>query len=283
MPTVATVSWDKAFAQIERRRELPQLGFFRKLYRAILVILVFARMWVILIIARPRTRADRAAWLTRLCRALLRAVDVSVSSSGPIPTQGAVISNHLTYVDIMVHASLRPCVFVSKAELRSTPVLGWMSMMAGTVYVTRGAGGSAKKAAEGMAKGFRDGLPVVFFPEGTTFVGDQPVMPFHSGLLAQTMAAGAEVTPAFIRYRMSQIDTAAGKSPREDIYWGAQSLLAHLWNMLGLHDIHAYIQFAEAPVPFSNQALLDRKLAAEEARAAVFNLSTDASGGSYGI
>src|SRR3978361_2382607 len=126
-----------------------------------------------LAVTRPKTRPQRAAWLSRFSGRVLRAMQVTYSVNGPVPTQGAVISNHLTFLDILLHSAIRPCVFVAKVELRSTPLLGWMSMMSGTVYVARGRGGSATKAAEGMAKGVRDGLPVVFFPEGTTTVGDE--------------------------------------------------------------------------------------------------------------
>src|SRR5262249_46649365 len=151
------------------------------------------------IFKRPHTRAERAAWLCTMARRILHAMHIQVHVQGQPPASGAIISNHLSYLDILVHASVQPCVFVSKAEVRSTPVIGWMSMMSGTVYVERGAGGSAAKAAEGMAKGFRDGLPVVFFPEGTTGVGDEPVMPLRSGLLAESIAAGVTVRPSFIR------------------------------------------------------------------------------------
>jgi len=37
-----------------------------------------------------------------------------------------VISNHLSYLDIVVFATLHPCVFVSKEEVRTWPVVGWI-------------------------------------------------------------------------------------------------------------------------------------------------------------
>jgi 1-acyl-sn-glycerol-3-phosphate acyltransferase len=184
-----------------------------------------------------------------------------------------VITNHLSYLDIVLHGALRPCVFVSAIETRKMPLIGWISMMAGTVYVTRGGGGSAEKAAEGMAKGFRDGLPVVFFPEGGTFIGDEPVMAFHSGLLAQALEAGATVTPGFIRYELTERDLAAGRSPRMDVHWSTQTLLEHLWNFLGLHGVKARVTFAEEPIAFSPAAYVDRKVAAAEAREAVLAVS----------
>jgi len=245
----------------------------RKLYRALKVIAHFSYASLELAVTRPHTRAERAAWLSTFCRRVLRSMDVTYDIVGDIPMTGAVISNHLTYLDILIHSAMRPCVFVSKMELRKTPLLGWMSMMSGTVYVARGAGGSAAKAAEGMAKGFRDGLPVVFFPEGTTGVGDVPAMPFRSGLIAQTIDAGAPMRAAFIRYTLSPVDAAEGKTLRQHVHWGPESLLTHLWGFVGLHELHATIKFSDQPIKFSEAAVKDRKIAAEEARATVMALS----------
>jgi 1-acyl-sn-glycerol-3-phosphate acyltransferase len=250
------------------------MSVLRKLYRAAHVALIFAYSIAEVILQRPKTRAARSAWLGRIGQRLCRSQQITYTIVGPIPMHGAVISNHLSYVDILLHASMRPCVFVSKIELRSTPVFGWVSMMAGTVYVARGAGGSAAKAAEGMGQGFADGLPVVFFPEGTTGVGDEPVMPMRSGLLSQAIALDQPVTAGFIHYDLSTGDLAAGRTARNDIHWGSQTLVQHLWNFLGLHGLHATVHFADGPIAFTPEARAHRKVAAVEARAAVVSLST---------
>jgi 1-acyl-sn-glycerol-3-phosphate acyltransferase len=245
------------------------LSYIRRIYRILKVAGVFAYSILEVLILRPKARADRAAWLSKIGNRLLRAVGVTYTTVGPIPNSGAVISNHLTYVDILVHAALHPCVFVSKIELRSTPVFGWVSMMAGTVYVARGAGGSAAKAAQGMAKGFRDGLPVTFFPEGTTGVGDVPVLPFRSGLLAQAIAAQEPIHYGYIRYQLTPYDIARGKTVRDDVDWGPQTLGQHIWNFVDLHGVHATVEFAPEPIAFSPEAVQNRKIAAVEAQAAV--------------
>ena len=244
-----------------------------KLWRAARLLWVFVSQLIKLVVTRPRTRPERAAWLCCFCRAALRAVDMTYATEGHVPLEGAVITNHLSYIDIVVHAAIHPCVFVSAIETRKMPLIGWISMMAGTVYVTRGGGGSAEKAAEGMAKGFRDELPVVFFPEGGTFVGDEPVMPFHSGLLAEALEAGAPVTAGFIHYELSADDLARGKSARTDVHWGHQSLVGHIWNFLGLHGLKAVVRFADAPITFSAEAYENRKVAAVEAQEAVRRIS----------
>jgi 1-acyl-sn-glycerol-3-phosphate acyltransferase len=249
------------------------LSFFRKIFRLLRIAGVFAFGILEVLIKRPRTRPERAAWLSSLGRRLARAGHITWDTIGPVPMRGAVITNHLSYTDIIVHAALRPCVFVSKAELRKTPVLGWISMMAGTIYVVRGGGGSAAKAAEGMAKGFRDGLPVVYFPEGTTGVGDEAVMPMRSGLLAQTIEAEEPIIAGFIHYDLSPRDLAEGRTTRDDVHWGPQSLLAHMWNFASIHGLHATVHFAQTPIAFSPEAVAHRKVAAVEARSAVEALS----------
>jgi 1-acyl-sn-glycerol-3-phosphate acyltransferase len=244
------------------------------LFRGAKIVWAFSYSIGELVLRRPQTRRARAEWLTRYCRRVLAAAQISWSAHGPVPEQGAVISNHLTYVDILLHGALRPCVFISAIETRKMPLIGWMSMMAGTVYVTRGAGGSAAQAAGAMAEGFKDGLPIIFFPEGKTGVGDEPVLPVRSGLLANALKAGATITPGFIRYTLNPADLAAGRTTRDDVHWGDQTLPAHLWNLLGLQPIRADITFAPGPIQFSPEALGDRKLAAKETRAALLQLST---------
>lgn len=248
------------------------LLLLHKLLKAAKIVWAFAFSLTVLVLTRPRTRRARAEWLTRLCRRVLKAADISYTSHGPLPQSGAIISNHLSYLDILLHAAPRPCVFVSAIEIRRMPLIGWISMMAGTVYVTRGAGGSAAQAAGGMAEGFRDGLPVVFFPEGGTGVGDVPLLPLHSGLLANALEAEATVTAAFITYRLAPEDVSAGRSSRDDVAWGQQTLPAHLWNILRLHRLQAEIVFESAPIAFTPEAREDRKIAVEQARLALLGL-----------
>lgn len=197
-----------------------------------------------------------------------------MSVEGVYPERGAVISNHLGYLDIVVFAAIAPCVFVAKAEMENWPVVGWMATMTGTVFVARGHGGSAMLARGGMQAAMDAGLPVVFFPEGTTSDGST-VMKFHSGLLAQALACGAPVTAAHVSYCLSA-DNGPNVSVGHDVcYWGPATLLPHVFRLLGLRGVRVEVRFAEGPVRFSGD-VVHRKLAAVEARAAVMGLAGDA-------
>ena len=223
-----------------------------------------------LAVKQPETRQERADWLHRFCARAMRGMGIEINVSGSFPKRGVVISNHLSYLDIVVYAAIHPCVFVSKAEVAGWPVVGWMTTMSGTVYVARGHGGSAMKAREGMQAAVDAGLPVVFFPEGTTSNGSG-LLKFHSGLLAQALDGGAPVTAACIRYGFAE-DNGPDVSVADDVcYWGERNMLGHIFTFLGLRGVRAEVRFAEEPIEFSSDTL-HRKEAAVEARAAVATL-----------
>jgi lyso-ornithine lipid O-acyltransferase len=243
------------------------VNFFRAVGRSVRLVGMFVVAGTELAVKRPSTREDRADWLHRFCARALRGMGIEISVIGRFPERGAVISNHLSYVDIVVFAALHPCVFVSKAEIRSWPVVGWMTTMSGTVYVERGHGGSAMKARKGMQVAVDAGLPVVFFPEGTTSNGSG-LLKFHSGLLAQVLQGGAPMTAAYVRYSFGA-NNGPDVSVADDVcYWGERSMLGHVFTFLGLRGVRAEVRFAETAIKFSSDAL-HRKQAAEEARVAV--------------
>lgn len=251
------------------------MSFLRSLGRSIRVAGMFAVAGTELLVKRPQTREARAEWLHRFAARAIRKLGIEVGVVGKFPEHGAVISNHLSYLDIVVFAALHACVFVSKAELQEVPVLGWMTTMAGTVYVARGHGGSAVRARGGMQAAADAGLPVVFFPEGTTTNGSE-MLRFHSGLLAQAMENGMPITAAYVRYHLS---AGEGATVADDVcYWGDAKMLPHIFKLLGLRGLRVEVRFAERPIKFSSDAM-QRKLAAMEAQVAVAALGEQAVGG----
>ena len=219
------------------------------------------------LVKRPRTRLAGAQWVQRLCRRLLRGLGVVIEIEGAFPAAGAVITNHQGYLDILVLASLAPCVFVSKAEIARWPVVGWMTTMAGTVYVERGKGGSGAAANARLREAAEDGLPVVFFPEGTTSDGDA-LLPFHGGILAEARLAGMMVTAGVTRYTI--LGPAGATVGDEVAYWGDRGMVEHIARFLTLEGLRARVRFATLPVTFLTE---DRRAAATEAHAAMLRLA----------
>lgn len=243
------------------------MRMLRAIGRTLTLLTLFGGAAWELVVHRPATREQRADWLHRFCARSMRRMGVRVSVQGRFPERGAVISNHLGYLDIVTFASLGRCVFVSKAEIRSWPVLGWMTTMSGTIYVERGRGGSAAKAGEQLRDAAEARLPVVFFPEGTTSNGSD-LLRFHSGVLTEAIACGEPVTAAAVRYTLGAGNDARTRVEDDVAYWGDVSLLRHIFGFLALREVGVEVRFAEAPIRFT-AGLEDRKQLAAEARSAV--------------
>lgn len=222
-----------------------------------------------LLVRRPHTREQRAEWLHEQCAKIVRRLGISVVQKGRFPKSGVIIANHQGYLDIVAFAALQRCVFVSKSEIASWPVMGWITTMSGTIYVKRGHGGSAQKAKSEMR--LVSGVPIVFFPEGTSSNGET-VLKFHSGLLANAIEDQQPVTAAYIRYHLTEQNGHGISAANTLAYWDDTPLFVHIFRVLGLHGIRIEVRFAGAPIPFTVGAE-QRKLAAEQARTAVLQLA----------
>lgn len=247
------------------------ISVVRSVVRSVKAVAFFGWFGLELVIKRPPTRCGRAEWLHRFCAAMLPAFGLKFTVEGKFPARGALISNHTGYLDILGFAALHPVVYCAKGEMESWPVLGWMATMAGTVFVDRGAGGSAERAKAGMRAAEEAGIPVVFFPEGTTTDGRE-VLPFKSGLLAVSLEADQPITAAYIRYTLEE-DNGPGVTVEDDVaFWGDDAnMLKHIFKFVGLKGVRGWVKIAPEPIRFSSPDI-DRKQAAEEAREAVLAL-----------
>ena len=163
-------------------------------------------------------------------RAALAALGLRWSATGrPLRGVGAQVANHTSWLDIFALNAACPVTFVSKAEVRAWPLLGWMAMVGGTVFISRRRGESAAQQAL-LRERLEAGDTLAFFPEGTSTDGRR-VLPFKSTLFAvlggEGAAADARVQPVSLIYR-------APDGHRADFYgwWGGMTLVPHLARVL---------------------------------------------------
>ena len=70
------------------------------------------------------TPLQRALWLQSASRGVLSSLRIRTSVRGTPPTHGLVVSNHLSYLDILIYSAVMPCAFVSKIEINHWPYFG---------------------------------------------------------------------------------------------------------------------------------------------------------------
>lgn len=206
-------------------------------------------------------RAARAAWLQRATLRHLKIFGFTSEITGTIPRTGLLVSNHLSYLDILVLGSLTPAVFVSKADVRSWPVFGWLAALAGTVFIERERRLHVGAVNAQIQSALDDGMLVVIFPEGTSSPGAE-VLPFRSPLLEPVAGGTHHITVGRLQYSLQDGDAA-----NEACYWGDHSFFPHLLNLLGKSSLHAKVHFA----PYG-PSTADRKELAKLLHAAVSGL-----------
>src|ERR1700744_537354 len=197
------------------------------------------------------------AWslkMLRLCGMRL----VVHNDSARLDRGALVVANHISWIDIYVINAWRPTPFVSKAEIRQWPVVGWLAQQLDTVFIQREKRSDAKRIMHELSDRLSAGELMCVFPEGTTSNG-LALLPFHANLFQAAVSASVPVQPLCIMY-----EDAQGRQSTAPAYIGELSLGESLDALLrgGPLTAHVYVGATLAPGA-------DRRLLAAEAQASV--------------
>jgi len=197
--------------------------------------------------ALPAGRARRLARLTGnssfFARLGLRVLGIHVSSRREKRkgirkhrTNYLIISNHVSYIDILIIASLMPSVFITSVELKQTFPLGLFAWLGGCLFVERRSRAGLKREIEEIASVLAEGTSVALFPEGTTSNGDT-VRPFKNSLITAAITTGASLLPVCIRYRAANGHRVDPTNRDALYYYGGTTFFQHLPRLLALRSI----------------------------------------------
>ena len=130
---------------------------------------------------------------THYYRVLRRLLRINIRIVGePVRDRATLfVSNHVSWVDIVVIGSIMPVAFVAKREVASWPLIGVTAKIQRTVFVDRKRRQRTGEAIAGMINRLASGVPVVLFAEGTSSDGNR-VLPFRSALVGVVNDAAAD-------------------------------------------------------------------------------------------
>ena len=209
------------------------LGWVRVVGRGLLLGLVtyggLAVMLLLRLVERPIFGLKRPVtpFITLfVCRAALAILGIRCTRHGqPMRERGALVCNHVSWLDIFVLNAAQRVYFVSKSEVAGWPVIGGLARATGTVFINRSGREAGRQKILFEAR-LRANHRLLFFPEGTSTDG-QRVLPFKSTLFAAFYSHGLEeilhVQPLTLRYH-----TPAGQDPRFYAWWGEMGFAGHL-------------------------------------------------------
>lgn len=218
-----------------------------------LFFLIAASVFRLAMFFLPGKRRSLSASLTVLwAKATLAVMGISVTAEGSeyITQRGMlVVSNHQSYLDIIILASTIPSLFVSKKEVRSWPLLGWLASLGGTLYIDRSAFRGALSAMSDIVQALRENVNVVVFPEGTSSNGEQ-IIRFKPALFRSAMIARRAVLPVTINYR--SINSVPADSSNRDLFcwYGVMTFTGHFWTLLKTRSMTVSVTFHPL-IPYS--------------------------------
>lgn len=160
-----------------------------------------------------------------------------------------VISNHVSWLDILILAAAEEPHFVAKSEIASWPVVGWIATSVETFYIRRGRGGSRPLLDELVPWLQRENESFVVFPEGTTTDGRE-VLPMHARLFTAAIEAHVPVQPVALRY------SADARGHDIAPFIGEDTLLAHIFRVLASPGFTAELIYGQPQQPRGGVELL---------------------------
>ena len=187
--------------------------------------------------ARRSMRIRSTSFFSRLGLALF-GVRVHVNrGSLPRTYNGClVVSNHLSYLDVLDISSLLPSVFITSVELKRTPVLGMLARFGGSLFVERRKPSGLKQELRDITRTLDQRFPVVLFPEGTTSNGDC-VGQFKNPLFDAAVSAKADIFPFCLRYTKINGEPVSNGNRDAVFYYGGMKFFRHLPMLLSRKSV----------------------------------------------
>ena len=170
------------------------------------------------------------------------------------------VSNHISYLDIPILGSMAPLRFVAKSEVKQWPILGFLSKLASTIFITRVRSDSLFQKNK-IFNLLSEGKKLLIFPEGTTSDGNR-VLPFKSSLFSALENKNFIIQPLIIIY--SDLNgMPINRWLRPIIAWyGDMELMPHLSILKNIKSIDVKIIYLKPvnTMNFSNRKELSNHL-----------------------
>jgi len=185
------------------------MGYCRLVYRLIGLVfiqLIMGLIGLLAVIALSPFQETRSRFIAiimqlwgKLCCWMM---NINIVKEGSIerPGSGAlIVSNHVGSVDIFVLAACFKMSFVSKSDVKTWPLIGYLTRIANTIFIDRTRRSELTGLVQAVAERLRSGYSVVVFPEGGATLGHQ-VERFKSSVFEAVVQARSSVLPVTIRY-----------------------------------------------------------------------------------
>ncbi|MDO9181804.1 MAG: 1-acyl-sn-glycerol-3-phosphate acyltransferase [Bacteriovorax sp.] len=128
-----------------------------------------------------------------------------------------IVSNHLSYIDVLVISQVFPSCFVTSKEMKDTFFLGQICLLGGCLFVDRKNRKNIHKEIIELTGALKTGLNVAIFPEATSTDGSA-LLQFKRPLFQAALDAESEILPICLNYTVINSGPVTLKN-RDTFFW----------------------------------------------------------------
>ena len=197
---------------------------------ALVVYVSLIAFWIVRLVELPLGKKF-SPFITRFaCINCLRVLQICYRQVGsPMSYRGAVVSNHVSWLDIFSLNARQSITFVAKEEVRNWFGIGILARATGALFISRDPREAARQKIR-FSRRLAAGDKLLFFPEATSTDGKR-VLPFKSTLFAaffeENLKKCLHVQPVTLNYV-----SPPGEEPRFYGFWGPTEFGGHLLRVL---------------------------------------------------
>ena len=182
----------------------------------------------------------------------LRIFGIKIKTFGKVSINSPIllISNHASYLDIIILGSLFKTSFIAKKEISKWPLLGILAKLQNTIFIDRRVS-SLKSQENKIIKHLNEKKNLVIFPEGTSSDGNR-VLPFKSSLFnifEKNLNSKILVQTITIVYKKIN-GIPMNRIERKNITWHSNmDLIPNIFNVLKKLSIEVEVIFNDEFLP----------------------------------
>jgi 1-acyl-sn-glycerol-3-phosphate acyltransferase len=216
----------------------------------------FALIWLFKLPYEPLRNLYMYLWSKGMCVVL----NIRVETEGEPPQAPFfLVSNHLSYIDIIpLYLNLK-CTFVAKKEVRSWPLLGFMVKTMGVIFIDRSRKRDVTRVNEVLSNSLSRYQGIILFPEGTTS-GGEDLLSFRPSLLDYPATEEIPVYYSTINYKTAEERGDAPANTSVCFYGARDPFHKHVLKLAKNRRIDCKIRFCSEPVQCSDRKELAQKL-----------------------
>lgn len=168
-----------------------------------------------------------------------------------------IVANHLSYLDVLILSAKFPSCFVTSLEVKNSPFIGQLSILAGCLFVDRQNKSNQKNEVLELRDALMNGMSVTVFPEATSTNGEE-ILRFRRPLFEASIATQKQILPITINYQTIE-GQKIDRLNRDIVCWyGEMTFFSHFFKLLHTKNIQVEVLTAE---PFSPAILSSIDLA----------------------